>query len=99
MTLPEYAYCGLCLCTGCLILALYGCAMAMRDLLRRKQDEAVLTMLVQSAEQLYGPGKGEAKRRFVREKMKQNGLADLGREELESAVYEMKAAASREEGK
>jgi len=74
--------------------------MAMRDLLRRKQDEAVLTMLVQSAEQLYGPGKGEAKRRWVRDKLKENRLDTvLYREHVEAAVYEMKAAASREEGK
>jgi hypothetical protein len=29
----------------------------------------------------------------VREKMKQKGLGDLGREELEAAVYRMKAEA------
>ena len=65
-----------------------------REYAKQMKDERVrkvLELLVQAAEQLYGPGKGEAKRRFVREKMKQSGLADQGREALEAAVYKLKA--------
>jgi hypothetical protein len=64
-----------------------------REYAKQMKDERVrkvLELLVQAAEQLYGAGKGEAKRRFVREKMKQNGLQDLGREALEAAVYKLK---------
>jgi hypothetical protein len=65
-----------------------------REYAKQMKDERVrkvLEALVQAAEQLYGPGKGEAKRRFVREKMKQNGLGELGREALEAEVYRLKA--------
>lgn len=58
------------------------------------QDERLrnlLLALVKAAEQLYGPGKGEAKRQYVREKMKQKGLASLTRDDMEAAVYELKA--------
>ena len=46
-----------------------------------------MSLLVCAAEQLYGAGKGEVKRRYAREKAKQIGLGDVGREELEAAVY------------
>lgn len=62
--------------------------------LKDEKMRQALLALVQAAEQLYGAGKGEAKRRFVREKMKQKGLDDLGREELEAAVYKLKAEGS-----
>jgi hypothetical protein len=75
------------------LLVALGLAREFAGQLRDERTRKVLLALVQAAEQLYGPGKGEAKRRFVREKMKQKGLGDLGREELEAAVYRMKAEA------
>lgn len=65
-----------------------------RQYAKSLQDERLrnlLLALVKAAEQLYGPGKGEAKRRYVREKMKEKGLQTLSREDMEAAVYELKA--------
>ena len=62
----------------------------LREWAKQLKDERArqaLMALVEAAEQLYGPGKGEAKRRYVRERMKQQGLEKMGREDLESAVY------------
>lgn len=76
---------------GVLALALTG---MVREWVARLRDErlrALLTTLVEAAEQLYGPGKGEAKRRFVRERLRQKGLQQVSREELEAAVYRLKA--------
>ena len=54
--------------------------------LRSDRLREVLLALVQAAEQIYGAGKGEAKRRYVREKMKEKGLP-VSREDVEAAVY------------
>lgn len=54
--------------------------------LRNERLREVLLALVQAAEQIYGAGKGEAKRRYVREKMKEKGLP-AAREDVEAAVY------------
>lgn len=56
--------------------------------LRDARTRQVLLALVQAAEQIYGAGKGEAKRRYVREKLKEKGLAST-REEVEAAVYSL----------
>lgn len=53
------------------------------------QLQQIVLTLVQAAEQIYGPGKGDAKRRFVRDKLKQRGLTDVSREDVEAAVYQM----------
>ena len=61
-----------------------------REWCQRLKDErvrGVVEALVAAAEQLYGPGKGEAKRRFVRERLKQQGLQMVGREAIEAAVF------------
>lgn len=74
---------------GVLVVALTG---VVREWVGRLKDErvrGVLMTLVEAAEQLYGPGKGEAKRRFVREKLRQKGLQQVSREELEAAVYRL----------
>jgi hypothetical protein len=73
-----------------------GIGLAKQHIARLKDEKlkAALLALVQAAEQIYGPGKGEAKRRYVREKMKQAGLQSLSREDMEAAVYQMKAANS-----
>jgi hypothetical protein len=69
---------------------LLGAALSLaREYARRLRDERlrqVLLALVQAAEQIYGAGKGEAKRRYVREKMKEKGLP-VSREDVEAAVY------------
>ena len=71
------------------VLAVAAIAL-LREWARRLKDERArraLMALVEAAEQLYGPGKGEAKRRYVRERMKQKGLQQLSREDLEATVY------------
>jgi len=73
-----------------LLVALIAFVRQYASQMKDERVRQVLLALVQAAEQLYGAGKGEAKRRFVRERMKQKGLQDLGREELEAAVYVMK---------
>jgi len=72
---------------GAILLAA-GVALA-REYVRHLRDarlRRVLLSLVQAAEQIYGAGKGEAKRRYVREKMKEKGLP-LTREDVEATVY------------
>ena len=72
-----------------LFVALLGLA---REWIRGLKDQRMrqaLSVLVEAAEQIYGPGKGETKRRFVRDRLKQKGLPQVGREELESAVYSL----------
>jgi hypothetical protein len=56
--------------------------------LRNERLREVLLALVQAAEQIYGAGKGEAKRRYVRDKMKEKGLA-VAREDVEAAVFNL----------
>ena len=63
-----------------------------REWIRGLKDQRMrhaLSVLVEAAEQIYGPGKGESKRRFVRDRLKQQGLPQVGREDLESAVYNL----------
>lgn len=74
---------------GVLALALTGMVREWVARLRDERMRALLMTLVEAAEQLYGPGKGEAKRRFVRERLKQKGLHQVSREELEAAVYRL----------
>jgi len=84
-------------------VAMWACAAAMGSLalaiiiggallLRSIRETRLLdmaAMLVKSAEQIYGPGKGNAKRQFVREQLKQAGMAQVSRAALEAAVYEL----------
>lgn len=72
-----------------LVTTLVGVARGYIQKIKEEQLREALLALVQAAEQLYGPGKGEAKRRFVREKLKQKGLKEAGREEIEAAVYRL----------
>lgn len=74
-----------------LLLVALGLVKEYAGQLKDAKTRQILLALVQAAEQIHGPGKGEAKRRFVREKMKEKGLASLAREDLEAAVYKMKA--------
>lgn len=70
------------------ILLTAGVALV-REYVRHLRDarlRRVLLSLVQAAEQIYGAGKGEAKRRYVREKMKEKSLP-LTREDIEATVY------------
>ncbi|MEN6304633.1 MAG: hypothetical protein ABFD96_18020 [Armatimonadia bacterium] len=69
-----------------------------REWARQMKDERkrkLVLALVRAAEQLYGPGKGEAKRRYVREKAKQSGLGEVAREQVEAAVYELTLEAEK----
>ena len=45
--------------------------------------------LVQAAEQIYGPCNGEAKRRYVVEKLRETGRGKVDRNKLEAAVYSL----------
>lgn len=73
------------------LLLLVGTSLAKHYIGKLKDERArkLLQALVEAAEQLYGPGKGEAKRRFVRERLKQQGLTTVSREDVEAAVYQL----------
>lgn len=51
----------------------------------------VLADLVAAAEQIYGPGNGEAKRRYVLERIRARGWK-YDRDKLEAEVYWLRAA-------
>ncbi len=66
-----------------------------RHYIRRIKDERLrqlLLELVQAAEQIYGPGKGTAKRRYVLQQARQRGYPDVTRQEVEAAVHQLNAA-------
>ncbi len=66
-----------------------------RRYVQRLNDEKLrqlLLELVRAAEQIYGPGNGEAKRAYVEEKLKQSGYTSVEREKLEAAVYALSGA-------
>jgi len=61
-----------------------------RQWVQRLKDEKLrqlLLELVRAAEQIYGPGNGEAKRRYVTEKLKQKGYPNVDRDTVEAMVY------------
>ncbi|MGC9318683.1 MAG: hypothetical protein ACP5KN_11700, partial [Armatimonadota bacterium] len=63
-----------------------------RRYINRLDDErlrALLLELVRAAEQIYGPGRGAAKRRWVTEKLREMGVGPVQRDRLEAAVYEL----------
>jgi len=81
--------------TGCTCMALLGMAFTASENIRNLREVRrllALRGLVQAAEQIYGAGKGEAKRRYVREKMTEKHLP-ITREDVEAAVYELTRAA------
>lgn len=55
--------------------------------LKDEKLRRLLLELVSAAEQIYGPGNGEAKRRYVTEKLKQKGYANVDRDTVEAMVY------------
>ncbi len=64
----------------------------LRKYIRRIDDERLrqlLLELVRAAEQIYGPGRGAAKRRYVAEKLRQLGLDGVSRDKVEAAVYQL----------
>jgi hypothetical protein len=64
----------------------------LRRYIGRIDDERLrqlLLELVRAAEQIYGPGRGAAKLRYVIEKLGQLGLKDVSRDKVEAAVYEV----------
>ncbi len=72
---------------------LVGVVLALvRRYINRLDDERLrrlLLELVQAAEQIYGPGRGAEKRRYVIEKLRERGIGRVDREQLEAVVYEM----------
>ena len=63
-----------------------------RRYINRLDDERLrqlLLELVRAAEQIYGPGRGGDKRRYVIEKLRQHGYGDVEREQIEAIVHEM----------
>ena len=61
-----------------------------RQYVQRLKDERLrqlLLELVRSAEQIYGPGNGEAKRLYVTEKLREKGYPDVERDAIEAMVY------------
>jgi hypothetical protein len=77
-----------------LLTAGIGLLQAQIAKLKDEKLKATLLVLVQAAEQIYGSGQGEAKRTYVRDKMQTSGLQSLNRDDMEAAVYQMKAAGS-----
>jgi len=65
-----------------------------RQYINRLKDERLrqlLLELVQAAEQIYGPGRGAEKRRYVIDKLRESWVGDVGREQIEAMVYELTA--------
>ncbi|MGI5820115.1 MAG: hypothetical protein ACOX9R_18675 [Armatimonadota bacterium] len=61
-----------------------------RQYVQRLKDERLrqlLLELVLAAEQIYGPGNGEAKRSYVMERLSENGYANVAREQVEAMVF------------
>ena len=66
-----------------------------RYYIRRIKDERLrqlLLELVKAAEQIYGSGKGAAKRRYVLQQARRVGYPDVTRQEVETAVFDMNRA-------
>ena len=63
-----------------------------RQYIRRIKDQRLrqlLLELVKAAEQLYGPGKGTAKRRYVLQQAQRRGYPHVTRQEVETAVHDL----------
>ena len=62
-----------------------------RHYVQRIKDERLrqlLLELVKAAEQIYGPGKGTAKRRYVLQQARRHGY-EVSRDQVEAAVHEL----------
>ena len=62
-----------------------------RHYIQRIKDESLrefLLELVKAAEQIYGPGKGAAKRQYVLEQARRRGC-EVKRDQVETAVFNM----------
>ena len=73
----------------------------LRRYIKRLDDARLrraLLQLVRAAEQMYGPGRGADKRRYVIEQLRQQGLGDRQRHAVEAAVYELNMADETWEG-
>ncbi len=65
-----------------------------RRYINRLDDERLrrlLLELVRAAEQIYGPGRGAEKRRFVMDRLRESGAGAVEREQIEAMVYELTA--------
>ena len=66
-----------------------------RHCIRRIKDERLrqlLLELVKAGEQIYGPAKGAAKRRYVLQQARQRGYPNVTRQQVEAAVHELNNA-------
>lgn len=78
---------------GVVLLALFFTVA--RHFVMKVGDErlrALLLELVKAAEQIYGPGKGVAKLRYVQEQAQRRGLPRVSRDAIEAAVYDLSRA-------
>ncbi len=65
-----------------------------RRYIAKLEDERLrelLLELVEAAEQIYGPGQGAEKRRYVMQKLREQGVPVVDRERIEAAVFRMQA--------
>jgi len=65
---------------------------ALRKYIQRIDDDRLrelLLELVRAAEQIYGPGRGAEKRRYVEQRLRQLGLERVPREKVEAAVHQV----------
>ncbi len=64
----------------------------LRRYIRRLDDQRLrefLLELVQAAEQIYGPGRGREKRKYVMEELSKRGVGDVAEAAVEAAVYRL----------
>lgn len=55
----------------------------------------LLLELVKAAEQIYGAGKGVAKRQYVEEQLSRRGLGKVRRDAIEAAVFDLNNGPTR----
>ncbi len=73
-----------------LIAVLFALARHYIQQIKNMQLRQALLDLVKAAEQIYGAGKGAAKRRYVMERARRRRLQPVAREDVEAAVYELR---------
>ena len=62
---------------------------------KRIEDERLqrfVLQLVKAAEQIYGPGTGAAKLQYVEQQAKRAGVANVSRDAIEAAVYDLSSS-------
>ncbi len=72
-----------------LFAAAFGLVRRYASRLEDERLRQLLLELVRAAEQIYGPGRGEAKRDYVIAKLREHGYTDVDRAKIEAMVFEV----------